>query len=162
LLYRNLTDAGEPEGEAIDATDLLGLLGGCATIMEGSGESVTIETNPAGALCDVDRTGTHLGTVAKTPGSVRIDKSKNDLTVYCKEDGFQPASVTESPKFVGTTFGNIVAGGLIGVVVDAASGANYEYPTNIHLDMAPAVPAIAPVPAVEVPATAGPASGART
>jgi hypothetical protein len=142
-------------------------LSGCATIMEGGGQSVTIATTPAGALCDIDRVGTHLGTVAKTPGSVRIDKSKNDITVSCKEDGYQPASITETPKFVGTTFGNIVAGGLIGVAVDAATGANYEYPSDVHLDMAPVGsvnpgPSIDPVPATGVPAVPVPSSGAKT
>lgn len=116
----------------------LGLLAlpGCATIMEGSSQSVSIETTPTGALCNVDRQGSHLGTVADTPGSLRLDKSKNDITITCTKDGYQKTSITESPKFVGTTFGNIIAGGVIGVAVDAASGANYEYPGNVHLDLA--------------------------
>ena len=126
-------------------------LTGCATIMEGSGQSVSISTSPAGALCDVDRAGVHLGTVATTPGSLRLDKSKNDITVSCTKDGYQPASVSESPKFVGTTFGNVLIGGLVGVVVDAASGANFAYPTEVRLELAPAVPA--PAPIAQIPVT---------
>ncbi len=41
------------------------------------------------------------------------------------------------PKFQGTTFGNIIAGGVTGMIVDAATGANYEYPSNVHLSLAP-------------------------
>lgn len=111
---------------------------GCATIIEGGGQSVAISTTPAGAMCSVDRAGTHLADVAATPGSVRIDKSKNDLTIACSKPGFQKASITQTPKFVGTTFGNILVGGVVGVVVDAASGANYVYPAEVKLEMAAA------------------------
>jgi hypothetical protein len=130
------------------------LVPGCATIIEGGAQSVSISTTPAGAICNVDRAGTHLGTVATTPGSLRFDKSKNDITVSCAKEGYQTASVTESPKFVGTTFGNIVAGGLIGVAVDAATGANYTYPGEVRLDLAPAIAALPATPIV--PASSGP------
>jgi len=133
----------------IIALALLALLPGCATIIEGSSQSVTVATTPPGAHCDVSRAGEHLGTVDPTPGSLHLDKSKNDITVACKETGYQPASVTETPKFVGTTFGNIVAGGLVGVAVDAATGANYVYPEQVKVQLAPLVPAsaVSPVPA---------------
>jgi hypothetical protein len=107
----------------------------CATIMEGSGQSVAISTTPPGAICNVDRTGTHLASVTATPGSLRLEKSKNDLDVSCVKEGYGKSIVSVSPKFVGTTFGNIVAGGVIGVAIDAASGANYSYPSDIHLDL---------------------------
>ncbi len=65
-----------------------------------------------------------------------MDKSKNDLVVTCSKPGYETASITQSPKFVGTTFGNILLGGGIGVIVDASTGANYEYPAQINLEMA--------------------------
>src|SRR5215469_16450448 len=83
---------------------------GCATIMEGTGQSVAISTTPPGAACSVIREGQTLGQVTSTPGSVRVDKSKNDLTVTCSKQGYPTASVTQTPKFVGTTFGNILLG----------------------------------------------------
>jgi hypothetical protein len=113
------------------------LLPGCATLFEGTSQSVTIETDPSGADCTFDRHGTHIGQVNPTPGSIHVDKSKDDLSVQCKHVGYLPATVTESSKFQGTTFGNIVAGGLVGVVVDAASGANFAYPNDVKINMAP-------------------------
>jgi hypothetical protein len=112
------------------------MLTGCATLMEGTGQSVTISTDPAGAACTVDRAGTRLGQVNPTPGSLHIDKSKNDLQVACGKEGFSSSTVSESPKFVGTTFGNVLIGGLVGVAVDAASGANFEYPAEIKVSLA--------------------------
>jgi hypothetical protein len=120
-------------------------LGGCATIIEGTGQSVAVTTSPPGATCTVSREGMTLGQIAITPGSVRIDKSKNDIAISCTKPGFQPATIAQSPRFGGTTFGNIVAGGVIGAVVDASTGANYEYPAQVIVQLAPLAP-VAPAP----------------
>jgi hypothetical protein len=122
------------------------MLPGCATIFEGTSQSVSISTDPAGADCMIERNGTRIGQVNPTPGSIHVDKSKNDLSVLCTHAGYQPATVAQSPKFQGTTFGNILFGGLIGVAVDAASGANFQYPTEVRVSLAPD----APVPTVPV------------
>lgn len=114
-------------------------LPGCATIFEGTSQSITLTTDPPGADCVVTRHGARVGQVNPTPGSLHIDKSKDDLAIHCEHAGYQAANVTESPKFQGTTFGNIVAGGLVGVVVDAASGANFMYPADERITLAPAV-----------------------
>ena len=57
-----------------------------------------------------------------------------------------PTIVSQTASFGGTTFGNILLGGGVGFIVDAASGANYTYPSEVRLDMAPVVkPGIATV-----------------
>lgn len=117
--------------------------------MEGTSDNVTLSTNPAGATCALDRNGERVGAVATTPGSVRVGKSRHDLVVACTKEGYQPATTTASSSFTGTTFGNILAGGLVGAPVDAASGANSRYPSEVKLDLVenpePAEPPPAPV-----------------
>lgn len=130
------------------------LLSACATIVNGSSQTVTVSTEPPGAVCTVDRVGARIGAIAQTPGSVRLDKSKNDLSVTCAKPGFQTATVTKTPSFGGATFGNIIAGGVIGVVVDAASGANYEYPGDIRLELAAETPPALPPLALQAPTIA--------
>ena len=131
------------------ALALIALLPACATIVEGTSDNVTLSTNPAGATCTIDRNGERVGAVATTPGSVRVGKSRHDLTVACTREGYQPATTTASSSFTGTTFGNILAGGLVGVAVDAASGANNRYPSEVKVDLVenpkPVVPPPAPV-----------------
>lgn len=95
-----------------------------------------------------------MGDVSVTPGSLKLDKSKNDLTVACSKDGYRAATISQSPKFQGTTFGNILTGGVVGVIVDAATGANYEYPSNVHLSLAP-IP-VAPVATIQPQASLQP------
>ena len=111
------------------------LLPACATVVEGTSDNVTLSTNPAGATCTVDRNGERVGVVATTPGSIRLHKSRHDLVVACTKRGYQPSTVTASSRFTGTTFGNILAGGAVGVVVDAASGANNRYPSEVRVDL---------------------------
>jgi hypothetical protein len=113
-------------------------LAGCATIVEGTSENVTVETNPPGATCAVDRDGLRLGVVPATPGSIHLAKSADDLVITCARPGFAPTSIVQPAHFVYTTFGNVLAGGLIGVSVDAASGANYAYRSPVLIAMAPA------------------------
>jgi uncharacterized protein YceK len=114
-------------------------LSGCATIMEGTTQSVTITTAPPGAHCTIDREGARVGEVSATPGSIQLNKSGKDLAVTCTKAGYQTATIVQSPDFSGTTFGNIIIGGGIGAIADAASGANYKYPTPINVALATAM-----------------------
>ncbi len=120
------------------------MLSACATIVNGTSQSVTVSTTPPAATCTLDRVGARIGAVAQTPGSVRLDKSKNNLSVTCSKPGYQTATVVREPSFSSWTLGNLVAGGVIGAVVDASSGANYEYPGDIRLDLV--ANATAPLP----------------
>ena len=131
----------------------LAMLSACATIVNGTSQSVTVSTTPPAATCTLDRVGARIGAVAQTPGSVRLDKSKNDLSVTCNKAGYQTATVVREPSLSGWTAGNIVFGLVgvgIGAVVDASSGANYEYPADIRLDMVADVPA--PLPPIALQA----------
>lgn len=122
-----------------------GVLGGCATIIKGGGQTVTVSTTPVAAACTLDRAGGRIGVIETTPGTIPIERSKNDLTVTCVKDGYQTATVTITPAFNGVTFGNLIAGGIIGFAVDASTGASYTMREDIRLDLAPAVaPVVAP------------------
>ena len=111
-------------------------LSGCATIIKGTTQSISVATPPiVGASCELKNTeGTWYIT---TPGSVVVHKTKNDLVVTCTKDGFQNATVTIPARFNGVTAGNILLGGLVGIGVDAASGANYGYAEKTDIPMLP-------------------------
>lgn len=119
----------------------LGLtLPACSTIVEGTDQQVTVITDPSGASCTLSREGSVIGVVNPTPGSIQVDKSKNAIAVRCEREGYQPTAGTLSSEFEGMTFGNILFGGLIGVAVDASSGAMNEYPPSITLILTPERP----------------------
>ena len=66
------------------------LLQGCASILEGTDQTITIETSPTGANCRLYREGRVVGQVI-TPGGVVVEKTKHDMTVECEKEGYETA-----------------------------------------------------------------------
>ena len=64
-----------------------------------------------------------------------IQRAYDDLNVRCEKKGMEPgvAAVKSSTKAM--AFGNIIFGGVVGAAVDASSGAAYDYPTLIVVNM---------------------------
>ena len=108
-----------------------------ATITKGTQQTVTVNTDPAGAACTLTRDGKPLAVVNPTPGSMPIEKGMGPVAIACKRPGYQDAAGTMTSEFQAMTFGNILFGGLIGVAVDAASGAMHEYPAMVTITMIP-------------------------
>jgi hypothetical protein len=113
------------------------LIAGCATITQGSSVTVTVDTLPPGASCEIRQGGDVISVVAPTPGSIVVPKSVDDLSVRCSRDGHLDAVGTLASEFQPMTFGNVIFGGVIGVAVDAASGAINRYPPLIRLTLQP-------------------------
>jgi hypothetical protein len=137
--------------QAIAAMAVLGVaISGCATIVDGTKQSVSVSTTPVqGAECTLTNSeGTWFVT---SPGSVEVHKTKNDMNVTCKKDGYQPGNQVAVSNFGGATFGNIVAGGIIGAGIDAASGANYYYTTPIVVPLGEPAKGATPVPSTIAP-----------
>jgi len=109
----------------------------CSSITAGSIQSVTINTDPQGAKCQIKREGIVVGYVNPTPNSVTVEKSKYDLSILCTKDGYEPSAQMLPSKLEDMTFGNVLFGGLIGVGVDAATGAINEYPNMITIPLTP-------------------------
>ena len=70
----------------------------------------------------------------KTPGTVTINKSYEDLTVDCKKDDITGSAKFQS-KAEGGAWGNIIAGGGIGYLVDRNTGAGFSYQTNLTVQL---------------------------
>lgn len=116
---------------------LLLSLGACATAVEGTDQTVTVNTIPSGASCELTRDGESIGVVNPTPGSILVDKSKDNVAILCTKQGHEAGTETMASSFQGMTFGNILIGGIIGVGIDAASGAMHYYPDSIEVFLIP-------------------------
>jgi hypothetical protein len=113
------------------------LCSGCATLTKGTSQTVTVTTDPAGATCTLTRDAKPLAVINPTPGSIPIEKGMGAIAVICRRAGYQDAAGTMTSEFQAMTFGNILFGGLIGVAIDAASGAMHEYPALVTITMIP-------------------------
>ena len=105
---------------------------GCATIIKGTTQGVPISSDPSGADILVD--GMLVGT---TPTDVEL-KRKRDHLITIEKKNYSPKSIAVVKNVGGAVWGNIIAGGLIGWGVDAASGAqNNLTPKTIFVRLEP-------------------------
>jgi hypothetical protein len=120
---------------------LTGLVTGCATITTGTSQSILVDSNPEGAICRFSRSDREVGVVNPTPGMLLINKSGEPLTLICIKDGFYPNSGVLKANMEPMGWGNILVGGLVGIAVDSASGANSKYDASIKVDLRKIEPA---------------------
>lgn len=132
------------------AVGLLLALSGCASVIKGTSQSINVVTPPTtGATCTLSSGQGNWQLTS--PGSVTVEKSKDDIQVRCTKPGWQDATGIIPSNFEGWTVGNILLGGVIGLGVDAATGAINEYPNAFQVPMTPVAPPAAPPPAVQPP-----------
>jgi len=110
-------------------------LSGCASITQGTDQQVAITTTPAGARCELSRAGSIVAVADPTPEIVTIDKSRKDITVACSKSGYDTTSGILGSDIAGMTFGNLLAGGVIGFAVDAGTGAMSKYDNQITVPL---------------------------
>ena len=113
------------------------MLAACASIVEGTDQSITVNSDPSGAKCELIRDGQTIAVVNPTPGTVQVDKSKKHIAVHCEKADHEKAAGALASSFEGMTFGNILFGGIVGVAVDASSGAMNKYPPSIIVTLPP-------------------------
>lgn len=116
----------------------LTLSSGCASIVTGHNQSLSVQTmadgkSVSGAQCKLEND--KGAWYATSPGTVTVRRSYADLNVRCEKDDHEPGIVTAASATKGMAFGNILFGGFIGAAVDAGSGAAYDYPSIISVEL---------------------------
>ena len=124
---------------AIVMVAIAALTAACASISSESGQTLLVtamcEGKPVnGATCTLSNSKGNWKT--QTPGSVLISQAFGDLTVTCKKGSMQSTRKFESSTS-GAFWGNVLAGGGIGMIVDANTGAGFKYDNVLKLDMQP-------------------------
>jgi hypothetical protein len=138
-----------------------GSLSACATVTRGTNEAFTVETVPSGAVV---RTTAGFA-CDSTPCTWKMPR-KSEFTVTITKAGYKTVTTqvvheTSGGGAAGMA-GNVLIGGLIGIGVDAASGATQDIkPNPLHVALeadTAAVASAAPAPAPAATPTATPAS----
>jgi hypothetical protein len=107
-------------------------LSGCATVLNGTNVDYAADTQPGGALVNFTD-----GSSCTTPCELQ-KKRKNDQRADITLAGYKPAYILIQSKLGGTAFGNILAGGGVGAIVDGTNGAsNRLYPRPLIVRLAP-------------------------
>jgi len=105
---------------------------GCATIMHGKTQDISVTTNPAGADILVDSQKHY-----QSPAMLSMSRKDGHIVEISKE-GYQPETVEIGQTMSLATFGDVLAGGIIGYTVDAITGAQCQLvPDKINVTLEP-------------------------
>jgi len=114
------------------------ILIGCASITGSTLQSITVAAicdSPKivrGAVCTlVNDKGQWF---VESPGKVLIQKTTGDLTVECKHLQANGVAVVQSTSNA-NIWGNVIAGGPIGAVLDSSTGAGFNYQPMVTVSM---------------------------
>ena len=92
----------------------------CATIISGSKQNIKFSSNPSLASVFIDEVE-----MGKTPFEMKLSR-KREHEIMIKLDGYQTYETTLTKKLNGWFFGNILIGGLVGIIIDPITGAMYN------------------------------------
>ncbi|MDX2288023.1 MAG: hypothetical protein NW217_04295 [Hyphomicrobiaceae bacterium] len=115
----------------------LACVSACATITRGTTQQISIDTPGApGADCTLTSTG--IGSkVVRTPTTLVVDKSQQNIAVVCRKACYQDAVGVIPSHTDAMAAGNVIAGGVVGLGVDAISGAMNKYNEINQFSMVP-------------------------
>ncbi|MCG2811722.1 MAG: PEGA domain-containing protein [Candidatus Aminicenantes bacterium] len=97
---------------------------GCATLFKGTSENVSMNASPVRA--EVFINGQNMG---ETPLQLKLESKKN-YAIEFRAEGYQPRIYNISSKVGAGWIILDVLGGLIPVIIDAATGAWYKLDQN--------------------------------
>jgi hypothetical protein len=109
---------------------ILSAISGCSTLVNGSSQSVSINSNVSDA--QVTWNGAPIG---KTPLTTQVKRASSaQLTV--SKDGYETKTITLDTSIEPIFWGNVIFGGFLGSTTDGANGNMYKYaPATIQIDL---------------------------
>ncbi len=110
-------------------------LSSCGTITRGSNEVFVVDSVPQAAKVQLSN-----GMTGETPASFKVSR-KDTLGVNVSKVGYKTRNISVPPEISGvgraSMAGNVLFGGVIGVVADSVSGSMLEHkpnPLNVTLE----------------------------
>lgn len=108
---------------AIIGLGFLFFLSGCASIMSGTTQMVTIHSEPPDGKININ------GVLGKAPLTMPLSREA-DQQVTVESEGYKPCSYRLGKTMNPWVVGDILIGGIIGIIIDLASGAVYTYDSD--------------------------------
>ncbi|HEV3112339.1 MAG TPA: PEGA domain-containing protein [Candidatus Binataceae bacterium] len=94
------------------------LFAGCATVINGTTQRVQIDSTPSGAEVLIDDSQQ----LVTTPATVKLSRRDSHKLVFHKP-GYQDTTESLTSGMSGWILGNLIAGGVVGMAIDASDGA---------------------------------------
>ena len=103
---------------------------GCATIVSGRMQQLPVISSPSGATVT-------MGSVRQTtPATFLLDRRMGVYEIFIEKEGYEPVTVVIKKGLNCWVFGNIIFGGIIGLIVDIASGSASAFtPSEVEVNL---------------------------
>ena len=108
---------------------------GCASIIEGTDQTLVVNLSPKEATCDVKRKGVTVGKISGSDHSLNISKSKNDLLFTCSAPGYKEQFVKIESSASGWGIASCFLVDLC--ITDYSTGALNKYPESLTISLTP-------------------------
>jgi hypothetical protein len=116
---------------ALLAVAALSSLTGCASITDGTTQTVVFHLTPSEARCTVSREGTQLGSINGKQNTITISKGAKDVLVSCSAKGYEDSTQRLISK---TQTSGVVGGFFLDLgITDMVTGAMWKYPNDITI-----------------------------
>jgi len=116
---------------------VLSILTGCASVTHGTTQNVKFETlSPEGKVIDGARcrvSNDRNDAVVRSGQTLPVRRSGENLSIECTQAGLPPARGQAISRANVGMVGNVMIGGVVGAVIDAGTGAGFNYPSWIRL-----------------------------
>ncbi|HEX4918820.1 MAG TPA: hypothetical protein VFV43_13040 [Limnobacter sp.] len=105
---------------------------GCASITQGTTQTLIFKMEPLQTVCTLSREGEgELGVVNSTQNTITVGKDKDDIIVVCKAPGYEDKSMrlVSSASTAGVAGGAFIDLG----ITDMITGAMWQYQSEIRV-----------------------------
>ena len=104
---------------------------GCCTIVSGRNQQLPVISTPSGAKVIVN------GVQQQSPCTLVLDRKQPLYQVRVEKEGYEPVEITLRKGVNGWIWGNILFGGIIGLIIDVCTGSVNKFtPTELEVNLA--------------------------
>jgi len=114
----------------ITIVSFLFLVIGCCTIISGRNQNLPVVSNPSGAKVIVN------GVQQQSPCTLVLDRKQLLYQVRVEKEGYEPVEITLRKGVNGWIWGNLLFGGIIGLIIDICTGSVNKFtPTELEVSL---------------------------
>jgi len=115
------------------------VLSGCASVSGSSSQSISVIAVGSNGISIQEASCTLINGKGtwnlKAPAAITISRSNDPLQISCSKLGYTTGIVSVTSDVKGGAYGNAIVGGGIGAIVDHSTGAGYQYPNVIQIEL---------------------------
>ncbi len=109
------------------------LLSGCASLVNGKYQDIKVSSNPSNATITVEP-GDHKA--LKTPATLSLERKQGPYMLTIAMPGYKESKIYLKASTSGWVWGNVLIGGIIGMIVDHSTGAaNVLEPAEVKANL---------------------------